>query len=178
LYKAAATCNYEALDCLFGFTYDSGRFYLNAWDLNMTLYTCVSRMNLVAWNNVIRAFQDKHPNSFEERESARSEETGTSHGFLDETIIIPGDGQDLLVECWTTYEKARGRHLLRIPCQRVDGLFELSTVTFQDKIESLPSPVLLIQAGEPKTTKKLSEAAAALLEQASEDPLLKYGFGT
>jgi hypothetical protein len=39
--------------------------------------------------------------------------------------------------------------------------------------------VPLIHTEELKTTKKLSEAAAALLErQASEDLLLKYGFGT
>ncbi|PMD40955.1 ankyrin [Hyaloscypha variabilis F] len=179
LYKAAATCNDEDLDCLFGLTYDADEDYLDAWDVIIALDICLSQRNSEAWNCLAKACRDRLPTPVENRESTRPKKTRTTLDSLKQTLSMSHDGHELLLECWTTYEKARGRHLVQEHCQQVDGLFELSAVTFQDKIESPPSPAPLIHAEEPKRTKRLSEAAAALLErQAREDLLLKYGLGT
>jgi ankyrin repeat protein len=61
------------------------------------------------------------------------------------------------------YDQARGLHLLRGPCHHVQGLFELSAVQDENKVPfQMVSPVEDVE--EPKGSRGLSKAAAALLE--------------
>jgi hypothetical protein len=61
------------------------------------------------------------------------------------------------------YDQARGLHLLRGPCHHVQGLFEFSAVQDENKVPfQTVSPVEDVE--EPKRSRGLSEAAAALLE--------------
>jgi hypothetical protein len=129
LYKAAATCNDEYLDCLFGLTYDADQDYLDAWDVIIALDICLSQRS-EAWNRLAKACRDRLPTPIEKRGSTRPKKTRTTLDSLKQTLSMSRDGHELLLECWTTYEKARGRHLVQGHCQQVDGLFELSAVKF------------------------------------------------
>jgi ankyrin repeat protein len=74
------------------------------------------------------------------------------------------------------YDQARGLHLLRGPCHHVQGLFELSAVQDENKVPfQTVSPVEDVE--EPKRSRGLSKAAAALLEAGTrEDALLGLAY--
>ena len=74
------------------------------------------------------------------------------------------------------YDQARGLDLLRGPCHHVQGLFELSAVQDEDKVPfQTVSPVEDVE--EPKRSRGLSKAAAALLEAGTRgDALLGLAY--
>ena len=74
------------------------------------------------------------------------------------------------------YDQARGLHLLRGPCHHVQGLFELSAVQDENKVPfQTVSPVEDVE--EPKRSRGLSKAAAALLEAGTRgDALLGLAY--
>jgi hypothetical protein len=74
------------------------------------------------------------------------------------------------------YDQARGLYLLRGPCHHVQGLFELSAVQDEDKVPfQTVSPVEDVE--EPKRSRALSKAAAALLEAGTRgDALLGLAY--
>jgi hypothetical protein len=175
LYRAAVGFP-EILDFLLDFKYANGRFFqYTMGPVSMALNLCVARCDPEAWSNLARAFRNRKPISFKKNTTARYVNNVMTDGHLDGLIPFPLDHRQRLDWRVMTYEKLGGQYLLRTPCQRVEGTFELSAIP--DEIEHASWPIPPVHAEEPKRSTRLSEAAAALLEgEADGDLMLRYEY--
>jgi hypothetical protein len=100
-----------------------------------------------------------------------------SNGKPDAWRILARASRDIFSETIAPlYDQARVIYLLRGPCHHVQGLFELSAVQDENKVPfQTVSPVEDVE--EPKRSRGLSKAAAALLEAGTrEDALLGLAY--